>query len=586
MPRGDGHDPADEPFDDGEFDPAESATPERRRPDLADPASFRGIDELDRGSADDHDDPYEPEHGGDDTDGALTAEDEAFSAGGGAGGGIGGIGQLGDNLALGPVPDMAPADDEQQAPHELDDQGPERPAIDPNGRQARYELGVVESELNQRWPETKMEPSTDRIATLLNLLGDPHRGYPVLHVGGTNGKTSVTRMIEALLTRMGLRVGRYTSPHLQLVTERISIDGAPISAAGYVDTYADVAPFVTMVDNATGAAGPAMSKFEVLTGMAFAAFADAPVEAAVLEVGLGGRWDATNVADAQVAAITPIAIDHVEYLGEDITGIAAEKAGIIKPGSVVVLAEQDPAVERVLLERAIEVDAQVARQGSEFGVLSREVAVGGQLLKLQGLGGVYDEVFLPLHGSHQAANAALALAAVEAFFGAGQERRLVGEAVREAFAEIVVPGRLERVRAAPTVLLDAAHNPHGARALANAVSEEFAFRRLAAVVAILGDKDAAGILDALEPVVTEVVITQARSPRAMPLDELAALARSTFGEERVSVEASLDAAVETAIGLVEQSDDPEEPLAGGGVLITGSVVLAGEARTLFGKEPE
>nr|WP_116044816.1 folylpolyglutamate synthase/dihydrofolate synthase family protein [Amycolatopsis palatopharyngis] len=480
----------------------------------------------------------------------------------------------GDNFVAGPLPDDP--GDAEDAPVVED------PVLE---EQARRELIVVEAELNERWPETKIAPSLDRIATLLNLLGDPQTGYPALHVAGTNGKSSVARMIDALLTRMGLRVGRYTSPHLQVVTERISLDGAPIAASKYVDTYRDVAPFVSMVDGATGPDGPPMSKFEVLTGMAFAAFAEAPVEVAVLEVGLGGRWDATNVADAQVAAITPIGIDHVEYLGPDAVSAAREKAGVIKPGGVALLAEQQPEVERVLLERVLEVDATVARAGSEFGVLSREVAVGGQLLRLQGLGGVYEEIFLPLHGAHQAANAALALASVEAFFGAGPERQLVIEAVREAFAEVVTPGRLERVRAAPAVLLDAAHNPHGASALAKTVTEEFAFRRLAAVVGVMADKDARGIIEALEPVVSEIVVTNSNSPRAMPLEELAELARLVFGEERVFAEAALDAAVETAIGLVEQGDDPEEPLAGGGVLITGSVVLAGEARTLFGKEP-
>jgi dihydrofolate synthase / folylpolyglutamate synthase len=323
----------------------------------------------------------------------------------------------------------------------------------------------------------------------------------------------------------------------------------------------------------------------VLTGMAFAAFADAPVEAAVFEVGMGGTWDATNVADAEIAVITPIAIDHVEYLGSDLAKIAAEKAGIIKQGSVAVLAEQEPEVLNVLVERAIEVDASVARAGSEFGVLEREIAVGGQLLKLQGLGGVYDDIFLPLHGAHQAANAALALASVEAFFGAGKERQLVVEAVREAFAEVETPGRLERVRAAPTVLLDAAHNPHGARALATAVAEEFAFRRLVGVVGVMAEKDARGILEALEPVISDVVVTRNSSPRAMSLEELNHLAISVFGEDRVVAESSLETAIEMAIGLVEQSDDPEEPLAGGGVLITGSVFTAGEARTMFGKEP-
>ncbi|HKS45983.1 MAG TPA: folylpolyglutamate synthase/dihydrofolate synthase family protein [Amycolatopsis sp.] len=474
----------------------------------------------------------------------------------------------GDNFVAGPLPD-----DES-----------EREDIDPAAveREAQHELIRVEAELNQRWPETRIEPSLDRIAALATVLGDPQKTYPVLHVAGTNGKGSTARMIDALLTRMGLRVGRYTSPHLQLVTERIAVDGALIPVSKYVEIYRDIVPFVSMVDSA---GGPPMSKFEVLTGMAFAAFADAPVEAAVLETGMGGSWDATNVADAQVAVITPVGLDHVDYLGSDLTKIAGEKAGIIKPGSVAVLAEQEPEVTRVLLERAVEVDATVARAGSEFGVLRREVAVGGQLLKLQGLGGVYDEIFLPLHGAHQANNAALALAAVEAFFGAGRDRQLVLEAVREAFAEVAVPGRLERVRAAPTVLLDAAHNPHGAHALATAIVEEFAFRRLVAVVGVMADKDARGILEALEPVASDVVVTRNSSPRAMPLEELYELARSVFGADRVVAETSLDAAVETAVALVEESDDPEEPLAGGGVLVTGSVVTAGEARTLFGKEP-
>ncbi|HVW43835.1 MAG TPA: cyanophycin synthetase, partial [Amycolatopsis sp.] len=267
------------------------------------------------------------------------------------------------------------------------------------------------------------------------------------------------------------------------------------------------------------------------------------------------------------------------------TKIAGEKAGIIKPGAVAVIAEQEPEVQRVLLERAVEVDATVARAGSEFGVVRREIAVGGQMLSLQGLGGVYDEIFLPLHGVHQANNAALALAAVEAFFGAGKDRQLVIDAVREAFAEVETPGRLERVRAAPAVLLDAAHNPHGARALATTISEEFAFRKLVAVVGVMADKDARGILEALEPVVSEIVVTTNGSPRAMPLTELNELALSIFGEDRVVAEPALDAAVETAVALVEEAGDGDEPLAGGGVLVTGSVVTAGEARTLFGREP-
>ncbi|MFD1145758.1 bifunctional tetrahydrofolate synthase/dihydrofolate synthase [Saccharothrix hoggarensis] len=446
---------------------------------------------------------------------------------------------------------------------------------------ALEELRQVESELNTRWPETKIEPSLDRIRALADILGDPQATYPVVHVGGTNGKTSTSRMIDALLTRIGLRTGRYTSPHLQLATERISVDGAPIPPERYVEIYRDVEPYLSIVD----ARGDVpMSKFEVLTGMAFAAFADAPVDAAVIEVGMGGSWDATNIADGRIAVITPIGLDHVEYLGGDLAGIAEEKAGIIKPDAVALFAQQDPAVEQVLLRRCAEVDASVARFGSEFGVIQRDIAVGGQMLRLQGLGGEYDEVFLPLHGAHQAANAALALAAVEAFFGAGADRRLDVDAVREAFATVSSPGRLERVRSAPTVLVDAAHNPHGAEALAKALDEEFGFRKLVAVVGVMQEKDAVGILSALEPVVQEVVLTSNSSPRALDPDLLAGIAVPIFGEDRMVVQPHLVDAIEEAVRLAEESDDGDV-VSGGGVVVTGSVVTAGDARALFGKEP-
>jgi dihydrofolate synthase/folylpolyglutamate synthase len=446
--------------------------------------------------------------------------------------------------------------------------------------EALDDLRQVESELNTRWPETKIEPTLQRIAALVDLLGDPHKSYPILHVAGTNGKTSITRMIDALLTRIGLRVGRYTSPHLQLVTERIAIDGAPIAPERYVEVYRDVEPYVEMIDRG---AEVRMSKFEVLTGMAFAAFADAPVDAAVLEVGLGGSWDATNVADAKVAVVGPISVDHVEYLGSDLAGIAREKAGIIKQGSIALLAEQRPEVAEVLLRRTVEVDATVARAGMEFGVLQRDIAVGGQVLKLQGLGGAYDDIFLPLHGPHQAANAALALAAVEAFFGAGAQRMLDVEAIREGFASVVVPGRLERVRSTPTVFVDAAHNPHGAQALADSLEEDFAFRNLVGVVGVMQDKDARGILAALEPVLHELVVTTSSSERAMPAEELGEIALEIFGPDRVDVRPRLIDAVDTAIALAEA--DAEELPSGVGVVVTGSVVTAGEARALFGKEP-
>lgn len=442
------------------------------------------------------------------------------------------------------------------------------------------DLIQVEAELNTRWPETKIEPTLRRIGALVDLLGDPHRSYPSLHVAGTNGKSSVTRMIDALLTRIGLRTGRFTSPHLQVVTERIAVDGAPITPERYVEVYRDIEPYIAMVDRD---AEVTMSKFEVLTGMAFAAFADAPVDAAVLEVGLGGRWDSTNVADARVAAITPIGVDHVEYLGSDLAGIAEEKAGVIKEGAIALLAEQTPEVAQVLLTHCGRVGATVARSGMEFGVLRRDVAVGGQMLKLQGLGGAYEEIFLPLHGPHQAANAALALASVEAFFGAGAQRGLDADAIREGFGSVVVPGRLERVRSAPSVFVDSAHNPHGATALAAALEADFGFTRLVGVVGVMADKDARGILSALEPVLHEVVVTTNSSERAMAAEELGDLATDVFGIDRVTVRARLDDALETAIELAESDGDAQ--LSGVGVVVTGSVVTAGEARALFGKEP-
>ncbi|MEV0948474.1 folylpolyglutamate synthase/dihydrofolate synthase family protein [Rhodococcus sp. NPDC049939] len=457
------------------------------------------------------------------------------------------------------------------------------------------ELTLVEAELDKRWPETKIEPSLARISALMDILGSPQHGYPAIHITGTNGKTSVTRMIDALLTALHRRTGRLTSPHLQIATERISIDGQPVSPRRYIDTYREIEPYVQMIDQQSiEAGGPAMSKFEVLTAMAYAAFAEAPVDVAVVEVGLGGRWDATNVIDGEVAVITPIGIDHKDYLGDDLAGIAAEKAGIIKKGredaleprdNVAVLAQQEPEVMDVLLRRAVEVDAAVAREGSEFAVLSRQIAVGGQQLELQGLGGVYTDIFLPLHGEHQAHNASLALAAVEAFFGAGAQKQLDQDAVREAFASIVTPGRLERVRSAPTVFIDAAHNPHGAKALATALTAEFDFRKLVGVVSVMGDKDADGILAALEPVFDEIVVTHNGSPRALDVESLANVAVAIFGDERVVVAHTLADALETAIGLAEEVAEPGEAVSGAGVVVTGSVVTAGAARTLFGKDP-
>jgi dihydrofolate synthase / folylpolyglutamate synthase len=460
----------------------------------------------------------------------------------------------------------------------------------------------VEHLLDQRWPETKIEPSLTRISALMDLLGSPQLGYPSIHIAGTNGKTSVARMVDALVTALHRRTGRTTSPHLQSAVERIAIDGRPITPAQYVATYREIEPFVQMIDAQSqagvfGTAGPAMSKFEVLTAMAFAAFADAPVDVAVVEVGMGGRWDATNVINAPVAVITPVGIDHVDYLGDDLAGIAGEKAGIItrapeaadgRPDTVAVIARQAPEAMEVLLAQSVRADAAVAREDSEFAVLGRQVAIGGQVLQLQGLGGVYSDIYLPLHGEHQAHNAVVALAAVEAFFGAGAQRQLDVDAVRAGFAAVTSPGRLERMRSAPSVFIDAAHNPAGAAALARALADEFDFRFLVGVLSVLADKDVDGILAALEPAFDSVVITHNGSPRALDVESLALAARERFGPDRVTTAENLRDAIDVATALVDEAgvDDEVGALSGTGIVITGSVVTAGAARTLFGRDPE
>lgn len=461
-------------------------------------------------------------------------------------------------------------------------QGVGGPEADVPGRPADPEtdkaLREVEAELATRWGETKLEPSVSRIAALVDVLGEPQRAYPSIHITGTNGKTSTARMIEALLGAFDLRTGRYTSPHVQSVTERISLDGAPISAERFIETYNDIKPYVDMVD---AQQEYRLSFFEVLTGMAYAAFADAPVDVAVVEVGMGGSWDATNVIDGDVAVITPIDLDHTDRLGGTPGEIATEKAGIVKQDATVILAQQPVDAAQVLLKKAVEVDATVAREGLEFGVVARHIAVGGQLVTLRGLGGEYEELFLPLHGAYQAHNAAVALAAVEAFFGvgAGHTQRLDIDNVRKAFASVTSPGRMEVVRRSPTVVLDAAHNPAGARATAEAVSEAFDFSRLIGVVGASAEKDVRGVLEAFEPIFAEVVVTQNSSQRAMDADELAGVAVEVFGDDRVQVEPRLDDALEAAITLAEG----EGEYAGSGVLVTGSVITVGEARLLLGR---
>ncbi len=449
---------------------------------------------------------------------------------------------------------------------------------------AATRLDAVYGELLARTPEDRVEPRLQPLVDVLALLGDPHLSYPVIHVGGTNGKTSTVRFAERLLREMNLRTGRFTSPHLSSVTERISVDGEPLTAEAFVAAYEDVAPYVEIVDGRLRSAEqPALTYFEVLAVMAFAAFADAPVDVAVIEVGLGGTWDATNVVHPAVAVITPVSLDHTDLLGGTVGEIAGEKAGIIEEGVVAVLAQQSAEAAEVLLARAVQAGATVVREGLDFGVRSRAVAVGGQLVGLQGLRSVYDDVLLPVHGPHQASNAAVAVAAVEAFLGGGDEARgpdgvLEPDVVRAAFADASSPGRLEVVRRSPLVIVDAAHNVAGAQAVVVALEDAFELTRLVGVVAVLRGKDAASMLDVLEPVLDEVVITRSTSPRSLDVEELAELAREVFGEERVHAVERLDDAIQVAVDAAEQGTSDG---LGAGVLVTGSVTVVGEARVLL-----
>jgi folylpolyglutamate synthase/dihydrofolate synthase len=442
----------------------------------------------------------------------------------------------------------------------------------------------VERDIISRRPEHSVDLALDRMAELVGLLGEPQRACPVIHITGTNGKTSTARMTDALLRSRGLRTGRFTSPHLVSIRERIVIDGAPVSAEQFVAAYEEVIPYVQLVDERHPVA---MSFFEVLTGMAFAVFADTPVDVAILEVGVGGRLDCTNVADGVVAVITPISLDHTRLLGDTVEEIAAEKAGIIKPGAVAVLAQQPVEAAEVLLRYAVEVGATVAREGVEFGVLSREPAVGGQQLSLRGLRGSYEEVYLPLFGEHQASNAACALAAVEAFAGVAagaasddEGAALDQDLVREAFTKVSSPGRMEILRRSPTIIIDAAHNPAGMAATVAAVQESFSFARLAGVFAASGDKDVSGMLAELEPLLDDIVVTRNSSERSMEPDDTAELAEEIFGEDRVQIAAQLDDAIEAAVTLADEAVEENGP-GSGGVLITGSVITAGDARRLL-----
>jgi dihydrofolate synthase/folylpolyglutamate synthase len=446
---------------------------------------------------------------------------------------------------------------------------------------ARADLDRIWAHIVARAPEHDFDPTLARVARVFEILGDPQHSFRSIHLTGTNGKTSTARMTERLVREHGLRTGLFTSPHLTSVTERIQIDGEPISAQGFVDTWNDVYPYIQIVDGELQGSGQSqLSFFEVLTVVAFAAFADAPVDVAVVEVGMGGEWDSTNVINAEVAVVTPIALDHQQWLGHTVEEIAQVKAGIIKDGATVVSAVQPDGADEVLAAAAAAHHARLLREGEELAVVERTVAVGGQMLTLRTAGAVYQDVYLPLFGEHQAHNALLALAAGEALLTGG--RALDGALVEAAFGDATSPGRLEVVRSSPTVVVDAAHNPAGVEALVAALDEAFAFTRLVGVVGILGDKDAEGVLATLEPVLAEIVVTQSSSPRSTPPDELAEIANDVFGEDRVHVAETLAEALQVAVDLAESGDETGVG-AGTGVLVTGSVIMAADARILLGR---
>lgn len=440
---------------------------------------------------------------------------------------------------------------------------------------SKNKIDEIEQALLNRWPETRINPTLERIALLADLLGSPQLSYPTIHIAGTNGKTTTTRLIDSLCFELGLRTGRFTSPHLESYLERISINGEPISEVAMITTYEDVAPYFQLVDERMS---HRLSFFEAITGLSFVAFAEHPVDVGIFECGMGGEWDSTNVINAKVSVVTPIGLDHTQYLGDTLTAIAATKSGIIKPGSFAVLARQELDPAQVLMRKCAEVEAIPIREGVEYQVSNRSLAVGGQLISIRGVYGDYEELFLPLHGEHQASNAATALAAVEVFAG---EKKLDEELVRAAFAKASSPGRCEIVHRSPTVIIDAAHNPHGAMSLRKTIESEFDFDSVIGIVAPMGDKDLDGILEEFEAIMTTVIITKNSSHRAAPIDELAAQAREIFGGERVLTKDSLESAIDAAI--TEAKFEVEMNERSCAVLIAGSVISAGEARALMRK---
>lgn len=447
----------------------------------------------------------------------------------------------------------------------------------------QFSVESIYAEMLARAPESDMRPRLEPMQLIMEVLGEPQRAAPVIHVGGTNGKTSTARMIEAGLLAHDLRVGRYSSPHMGSVTERIAVDGKPVADETFVRIWDEIRPHIGLVDQQLAERDEKpLTLFELLTVLAIAIFADEPVDVMVLEVGLGGSWDATNVADAAVQVIGPISLDHTELLGETIDEIAEEKAGTIKPGGFLISAAQERDAADVLLEAAQAAAVPFRFEGVEFGVESRFPAVGGQQVTIQGLAGRYPDLLLPLLGAHQAENFALAVAALEAFIGGG-ESELNIENLRTACEHITSPGRLETLRASPAIIADAAHNPAGIEASALAVKESFEFTTMVLVVGVLEEKDARRMLQVLfdhyGDLAGEICLTRSTSERAIPSAELAELALDAgFRDEQIHTTEHLDEAIAWSVARIDQQQAAET----GGILITGSITVVAEARALFG----
>ncbi|WP_022902380.1 folylpolyglutamate synthase/dihydrofolate synthase family protein [Curtobacterium sp. B8] len=478
-------------------------------------------------------------------------------------------------------------DDDQHDDGRLDADGIEIPAgpaapapVDPSPADGDDdEVRRVQAALYARIGEQSPEHRLSATRRAVELLGDPHLSYPVIHVTGTNGKTSTARMTESIVRAHGLRTGLMTSPHLVSIRERIVIDGEPIAADRFVENWDDIAPILEMTDQELSAKGELpLTFFEALTVLALACFAEAPVDVAVIEVGMGGEWDSTNVVQSQVAVFTPIAMDHAKQLGNTVAEIARTKSGIIKPSSAVVSSAQTPDA-LAELERAAELtESTLSVEGTGFRVTSDTPAVGGQLVSVQGLAGTYDDLFVPLFGAHQAHNAAVAIAAVESFLGRGSQA-LDEDVLSEGLAAATSPGRLQPIAQDPVVVVDAAHNPHGARALAEALPVAFPSEHVVGVVGILGDKDARGFVRALKDTVQTFVVTQPPGERALDADAFARIVVDEVGPDRVVVEPALDQALQEARDLADEAD-AEDAM----VLVAGSIVMVGAVMDLVHAE--